>query len=80
MNEHKIVNINEIVPGPIQRNELPELWYNEAISIYNLISEVQGGSFEKFEENFRRDLFYQKEITLWRCIATAYHNFLLVPE
>jgi hypothetical protein len=76
MSKPKIVSVDEIIPGPIQHNELPELWYKEVISIYSIISEVLGSSFDKFEENFRRDLFYQKEITLWRCIATTYHNFI----
>jgi hypothetical protein len=76
MDEYKIVDTNELSPGPIQHQKLPENWYNEAISIYALISEVEGGSFEKFEENFRRDISYEKEITIWRCIATAYSNFV----
>ena len=76
MSEYKIIEANEIKPGQIQHEKLSEEWYNEALSIYKLIAEVEGGSFEIFEENFRRDTFYEKEITIWRCIATAYFNFV----
>jgi len=76
MSEYKIVDANELTPGPIRHDKLPEHWYNEVLAIYQLIADVEGNSFEKFEENFRRDLNYDKEITIWRCIATAYHNFV----
>ncbi len=77
MSENNIVDANELTPGPFQHEKLPENWYNEAASIYQLIAEVEGGSFVKFEENFRKDLHYEKEITIWRCIATAYSNFVI---
>ena len=66
----------DIHESPVQREELPENWHKEAVSIYRLIEEVEGGSFEKFEENFRRDANYALEITLWRCIASAYNLFI----
>jgi len=76
MSEYKIVDANELTPGPIRHEKLPEHWYNEAYSIYQLIAEVEGSGFEKFEENFRRDLNYDMEITIWRCIATAYNSYV----
>ncbi len=76
MSEIKMVDIDQIHASAIQRDTLPEIFYNEALSIYNLISEVEGGSFEKFEENFRRDANFEKEMAIWRCIANAYNNFV----
>ena len=76
MREIKKVNINEIESSPIHSFNLPSKYYREALSIYQMIVEVEGGSFEKFEENFRRDSDFEKEITIWRCIATAYQNFV----
>lgn len=76
MSENRIVNADELKPGPIRHEKLSEQWYNEVVSIYKLIEEVEGGTFEKFEENFRRDVAYEKEITIWRCIATAYNCFV----
>jgi len=76
MSINKIVEIDSIKPGPIRHKKLPEQWYQEVCSIYKLIAEVDESSFEKFEENFRRDLNYEKEITIWRCIATAYNNYI----
>ena len=74
--EYKVVNVNEINPGPIRLDRLPEMLYNRAKVIYEITFEVQHTTFAEFETNFRRDINPESEINIWERIATAYHTFV----
>lgn len=73
--EYKIVDVNDLKPGPIRIDRLPDHLYNRAKAIYELTFEVQHTTFAEFETNFRRDINPESEVKIWERIATAYHTF-----
>ena len=76
MPDYKLVNFEQLNPGPILIESLPVELYNRAKRIYELTYEVQYITFEEFETNFRRDINPESEIRVWEMIASAYIKFI----
>ncbi|GAA0733919.1 MULTISPECIES: hypothetical protein [Aquimarina] len=70
------IDPNELIPGPIQHENLSEDQLTKIKSIHQTFEEVYPISLEETITNFKRDLNIDKEINLWLKMKGTFENVL----
>jgi hypothetical protein len=69
------VNVKELRGGPLRHGAFPESVRALIRRLQEVFAEVYTKSFEEWEEGFRRDTNWGKEIELWLRMANVYQHF-----
>ena len=72
--EVKNIPLSNLLEGPIRHTTLPPALLTRIHIINQVFAEVFQPSLEKTVNNFRRDLFPEKEVEVWERMAAAYLN------
>lgn len=70
------INPNELIPGPIQHEDLTEEQLTKIKSIHKTFEEVYPITLEETITNFKRDLNIDREINLWIKMKGTFENIL----
>jgi hypothetical protein len=73
--ERKWVKLDSVRPGSTQRSELSREQLVRVRRIQGTLAEVDKSSFEKWVDDFKRDLHPEREIVIWEYIAAAYDAY-----
>lgn len=74
--ELRKVHINDIQPGPIVHESLPEDLLNRIRTVHGKLSVHLNESLEQFEVGFMRDVRPEKEVVIWESLADAYEELI----
>ena len=71
-NKYRVVDIDDLKPGNIKHQTLPDWFLIRAQLIYHIIGIGCPMSFHAFVENFQRDADPVMELEIWERIAAAF--------
>lgn len=69
------VNINDLIPGPIQHQSLPEVTLQILKTLYEMVGHYSCSCLEEWEKGFMRDMDYNREIRVWSRIALGWRKY-----
>ena len=74
------INPEDIQPGPIQTANLDDEQIQRITRLQRVFSEVDPTPLEKWIEDFKRDLYPEREIRIWEAMADAYQRYCQSKE
>lgn len=69
------IDLANVRQGPIRQADLPPDLLKRATALEPVFADVYPTTHEKWIENFRRDVYPEREIAIWEQIAAAYTQF-----
>ena len=69
------IDPNKLKPGPVRHVSLTEEQMVRVRRVQKIFSEVDPSPFERWVEDFKRDLNPERELNIWEGMATAYETF-----
>jgi hypothetical protein len=69
------IDPNKLQPGPIRHASLTDEQLQRVRRVQKIFSEVAPSPIEKWEEDFKRDLSPERELSIWEGMATVYATF-----
>jgi len=75
MTEYRYVEANKLRPGPIQHESLPPELLEQIRAIHELVGRHLGFTMEQFELCFKRDIYPETEVAIWRSISATWIDY-----
>lgn len=74
--KRKIVNVKDLKISEIRHETLPKSQLNRIKNIYGTIGKYFDPTLEKSIENFKRDLYPEREIKTWEIISATFNDYI----